>query len=61
MHVISKAQEQHRNVELHVVNFVVVVVVVVVLFEFNFVGSLFPMLGKNDFATDERSAVSVCQ
>ena len=60
MHVISKAQEQHRNVELHVDNFVVVVVVVV-LVDFNFVASLFPMLGKNDFATDERSAVSVCQ
>ena len=61
MHVISEAQEQHRNVELHVDNFVVVVVVVVVLVDFNFVASLFPMLGKNDFATDERSAVSVCQ
>ena len=62
MHVISEAQEQHRNVELHVNNFrVVVVVVVVVLVDFNFVASLFPMLGKNDFATDERSAVSVCQ
>ena len=59
MYVISKAQEQHRNVELHVDNFVVVVVVVV-LVDFNFVASLFPMLGKNDFATDERSAASVC-
>ena len=36
MHVISKAQEQQKNVELHVVNFVVVVVVMV---DFNFVGS----------------------
>ena len=45
---------------LHIL-LVVVVVVVVVLVDFNFVASLFPMLGKNDFATDERSAVSVCQ
>ena len=42
MHVISEAQEQHRNVELHVVNFVVVVVMV----DFNFVGSLFLCLAK---------------
>ena len=42
MHVISKAQEQHKNVELHVVNFVVVVVMV----DFNFVGSLFLCLAK---------------
>ena len=46
MHVISEAQEQHRNVELHVDNFVVVVVVVVVLVDFNFVGSLFLCLAK---------------
>ena len=45
MHVISKAQEQHKNVELHVVNFVVVVVVVIMV-DFNFVGSLFLCLAK---------------
>ena len=42
MHVISKAQEQHKNVELHVVNIVVVVVMV----DFSFVGSLFLCLAK---------------